>query len=109
MVHTSNYHSGSHRNHSHNHGGHGGAGLYHSHSHRSHNHRHRHHHRDLSEDQPIFPSLCKYTIFTKIGLTYGIANVVCNITYTLKRIGGHYLVLKRLKYFSNQGKKINIT
>ena len=77
MVHTSNYHSGSHRNHSHNHGGHGGAGLYHSHSHRSHNHRHRHHHRDLSEDQPIFPSLCKYTIFTKIGLTYEIANVVC--------------------------------
>ena len=77
MVHTSNYHSGSHRNHSHNHGGHGGAGLYHSHSHRSHNHRHRHHHRDLSEDQPIFPSLCKYTIFTKIGLTYDIANVVC--------------------------------
>ena len=79
MVHTSNYHSGSHRNHSHNHGGHGGAGLYHSHSHRSHNHRHRHHHRDLSEDQPIFPSLCKYTIFTKIELTYDIANVVCNV------------------------------
>ena len=79
MVHTSNYHSGSHRNHSHNHGGHGGAGLYHSHSHRSHNHRHRHHHRDLSEDQPIFPSLCKYTIFAKIELTYDIANVVCNV------------------------------
>ena len=79
MVHTSNYHSGSHRNHSHNHGGHGGAGLYHSHSHRSHNHRHRHHHRDLSEDQPIFPSLCKYTIFTKIELTCDIANVVYNV------------------------------
>ena len=79
MVHTSNYHSGSHRNHSHNHGGHGGAGLYHSHSHRSHNHRHRHHHRDLSEDQPIFPSLCKYTIFAKIELTYDMANVVCNV------------------------------
>ena len=29
--------------------------------------------------------------------------------YTLKRIGGHYLSLKCLKYFLNQGKKINIT
>ena len=29
--------------------------------------------------------------------------------HTLQGIGGHYLSLKSLKYFSNQGKKINIT